>query len=573
MSKNENKSNAISAGSEEITGSKILKGVYKKPTASVQIPKKITVNFEDDVTKIIFQTHFIYKEATPKKDTPHFTLVVKLNGKEVSRSTWSDPDVYNKFEEHEGFLQVEIDLKKFYLRGDEQLNFEIHLECYLEEQPWGGGAIKETASAYDFGNVIVNLGSYTPPVPEPEISLKVFPTHSPGDDKSGYVNTDWGEPYRLELNLNNKTDFTLKKPGSFELFENGVRYETATLGENLDSKQTVIVLTVKKAKTKATWEIQKDNSQENKNTPDYFEWYEDIGGGEFGIKKKNQIYKYYTIGYVEASNAGPWDLETEKISVNVRVPDYKIEAMNVHNKVKGVKDFSDFFNIIGALVSLVEGLKSAGKIAVAEELAKLAARLRVVFATILFFEITIGSYYISLEAANVMASMKIVMDDPPSYDKNYKKIIKLGLGRLPRHKNKIISNFLTFSYDLNSIGKILNACVITKNRYGSAKLKSDHLFSKKQFLRLITYKHMLKLKIKNISKTFLKFANLVSRTKLLKYSPKHIMYKLKIAGFTVRQIRTLEKLNKKIMSKKSRFEIALRNLSKSFKKFGDLYDT
>lgn len=285
----EEKSTAISAGSEEITGSKIVRGIYKKPAASVQIPKKITVNLDDDITDLIFQTHFYYKEATTKKDKPHFTLVVKLNGKEVERAVWSDPDVYYEFEEHEGFLQVEINLKKYYLQGEKRLEFELHLECWLEEQEWKGGEIKETASAYDSGKIIVNLGSYTPPGPEPEISLKVFPTHSPGDDMYSYVNADWGEPYRLELSLNNKTDFVLKKSSSFELFEDRIKRETATLGKDLGPKQRTIVQTVKKAKTKATWEIQKDNSQENKNTPDYFEWYKDVGGGKFDKKLNNNI--------------------------------------------------------------------------------------------------------------------------------------------------------------------------------------------------------------------------------------------------------------------------------------------
>ncbi len=569
----EEKSTVISAGEEEITGSKIIKGVYEKPAARVQILKKITINLEDNVTKIGFQTHFNYKEATINKDTPHFTLVVKLNNKEVGRATWSDPDVYNKFEEHEGFLQVEVDLEKFYLQGEKRLEFEIYLECWLEEQPWKGGPVKKTVSAYDFGKTIVNLGSYTPPGPEPEISLKIFPTHSPGEDKANYINADWGEPYRLELSLNNKTDFVLKKSSSFELFEDRVKRETATLGKDLDSKQKTIVKTVKKAKTKATWEIQKDNSQENKNTPDYFEWYGDMGSGRFYVSQKNHIYKYYATGYVEASNAGPWDLKTEEISVNVRVPDYKIEAMNVYNKVKTVKDVSDLLDIISAIAGLVESVRTAATINAAEiatRLGRILHILKAALGAILFLEISLGAFLISRDAEGITNTMKTVMDDPPKFDSKYKQLLKVKSCKKHNNKNKFIRNYFSLADNFSSVKNLIYVCIKTKNRYWSAKRVLEKEYARLQLKNLHRHKRVLYNKLVKIS---LYLGTLVNQTvgENIKRPSKNSMLKLKEAGIPNKKIKILSKLIKNLAKHKQKLTAAMKDLSLAIKQFGETY--
>ncbi|MBI2041301.1 MAG: hypothetical protein HYT16_04330 [DPANN group archaeon] len=267
-------------GKQTISGAKSPSGAYKNPNAEVEIyDKNLQIDVPKGTSKIILKSLFEYEEATTKKDTPNFLFVLKKDGKVFAKKLWSDPDIFYKFEEFSGELTIEIDLQKFYSEDEKvKLNFSAHLECWLEESSWKQNAPqKKTASASGDADLEFDLPKVKFPGATPEISLDIFPTHSPGKDlKTTDINTDWGQPYFLKLNLDNKSNNQLVS-GGFDLFEDNKKIKSASLEKPLDSKWKTLVI----SEDGATWVLIKGLKKEGG-----FDWYEGDILGKFKEKNK-----------------------------------------------------------------------------------------------------------------------------------------------------------------------------------------------------------------------------------------------------------------------------------------------
>src|SRR3989338_383997 len=453
----------IILGKQTISGTKSASGAYKNPNASVEISdKNFSIDVPKGISKIILKSLFEYEEATTKKDTPNFLFVLKQNEKEIKKVLWSDPDIFYKFEEFSGELIIEIDLQKFYSEDEKvKLDFSAHLECWLEESSWKPNAPqKKTASASGDADLEFGLPKVRFPGAAPEISLEISPTHSPGKDlKNVDANTDWGNPIFFNLWLDNKTNNTINI-GNFTLVEDGKNIKDANLKEELKSKHKTIVVSETGSSGAATWIVIKN-----------WKWYKNIGSGKFGIKQQNQIYKYFTKGKTVDEFGFSFDLKTDELSVNVRVPDYKIEAMNTYNFVIDVQNWLNGSTAIGLAVAYPPLL---------------------VPATIAGAALLITSLITSGEFESTKIHFKNIMDDPPQVDKNYNKLF-LFKSRRSNKKTKLI--------DLhNKISKLIEAIIITSNRRWTAKMRRDETAVKKHERLRLYYLFKLKESLRTTSK-------------------------------------------------------------------------
>lgn len=152
-------------------------------------------------------------------------------------------------------------------------------------------------------------------------------------------------------------------------------------------------------------------------------------------------------------------LKTNKISVNVRVPDYKINAMDTYNWVVGAEilgvGLSAVLFVALALLSKggTKGTVSRGAVS------------------------ALSAVAIKELARQVKTELKIVMDDPPACDRKYKNIyiapqlksinagVKISLGRA-RH----IAEFKAAAEKFVILSK---AARITNNRLWTARIRKD----------------------------------------------------------------------------------------------------
>lgn len=550
-------------GEETVSGTKSAAGVYRNPKADAKVySDKFVLNPEKGATKIILLVPFSYEEATLKKDSPNFLFVLKKDGKEFGKDFWSNSDVFNREEEHSGELKIEIDLKKFYSDEKEvKLEFQIHLECWLDESSWKHGAPKQKAvSDSADGNLEINLQKSRPPGEEPEISLDILPTHSPGKDLKGMINADWGNPYFLKLNLNNKSNNNLID-GKFRLFEDEIGIKDANLKMRLKSKYITVII----SEDGATWFLIKDKKKNGG-----FDWYENSGGEKFRLKKTwNKIYKYYSTGNVADEFNFSSDLKTDEISVNVRPPDYKVNSMNLYNQVVDVKSISDELDVIssvvggGGIIDILLKLLAKETVAAAEDLA-----------TAWGIEIAIGAYLISNQADEVLISLKESMDDPPTPIKKYanaksgkSKEIRNGLSAIKGGKKKNISKIVS---SMNSINYILASHDAETGKYWKAKLRSNRASAIKHHGRLLVCRKNLRLKIKEASKHALIFSNYLRKVRIKKISGSD-RKNLREARLTQKEMKALIKVNTYMKRNKKKIESIFMKLSKSFKNFGESY--
>src|SRR3989338_8302598 len=166
----------IVLGELEISGSKIVHKRLSVPKTSARIfNKNITIYPALDVRKIIFRVPIKYKEATTKQDTPNFLFALRQNVREIKKVQVTDEDVYAKYEELFSLLDIKVDLEKY---NYENLEFDAHLECWLETRKWKAEAYApyENLSAEENINIKIEFSA-------PELSLEIFPTHSPGKDR------------------------------------------------------------------------------------------------------------------------------------------------------------------------------------------------------------------------------------------------------------------------------------------------------------------------------------------------------------------------------------------------------
>ena len=439
-------------GELEISGSKIVHKRLSEPKASIKIFNKNFIIYPaPDVRKIIFRVPIKYKEATTKQDTPNFSFALKQNGKEIKKVQITDEDVYAKYEEIFSLLDIEIDLEKYNYKN---LEFDAQLECWLEARKWKAEAYApyENLSAEENIKIKINFDA-------PELSLEIFPTHSPGKDLKSHINTDWGNPYFLNLHLNNKTDETIETPGGFSMFENYNFLKDATLKENLAPKQNTIIISDKNKHGAATWILEKG--------PEDWSWYEQDkkDKNKFTPKKElNKIYRYYATGDLKSEYVHWENLESNHLLVNVRVPDYKIKALDVYNLAVDLKDAGDYLLLaLGAeLIALLRFLPAH---AVSGGVAGLIAAF--------LSGKTIGDW-----ADEVEKELNKQMDDPPVFDKNYKVRVLLGanterkLKNLKKIKNEKLAQFL---FNSKSFVEYSKAARISNNRLFSAKMKLDRI--------------------------------------------------------------------------------------------------
>jgi len=433
----------IILGKQTISGTKSASGAYKNPNAKVEIyDKNLSIDVPKGTSKLILKSLFEYEEATTKKDIPNFLFALKdKNGKVFAKKSWSDPDIFYKFEEFSGELIIEIDLQKFY--SD-------------EESSWKPNAPrKKTASASGDADLEFGLPKVVFPGAPPEINLDIFPTHSPGKDlKNVDVNADWGQPYFLKVNLDNKSNNQVVS-GGFDLFEDNKKIKSASLEKPLDSKWKTLVI----SEDGATWVLIKG--------PKDWTWYEDDVLGKFKLKSRtNKIYSYFVTGKTIDEFGFKFDLKTDELSANVRVPDYKIKAMDTYNWVVGAEwSGLGLTAVLFAALALLSkgGIKSTatrGTVAVLS-----GAALREL-------------------ARQVKTELKTVMDDPPTQDGQYKKIYiapqtkraSTTVGMKFRRINSIVE----FKSAAEQFLRLSKAVRITNNRLWTAKIKKNRRVIKAQ---------------------------------------------------------------------------------------------
>src|SRR3989344_3004895 len=546
----------IILGKQTISGTKSASGAYKNPNAKVEIyDKNLSIDVPKGTSKLILKSLFEYEEATTKKDIPNFLFALKdKNGKVFAKKSWSDPDIFYKFEEFSGELTIEIDLQDFYSEDEKvKLNFSAHLECWLEESSWKPNAPqKRTTSAFGDADLEFGLPKVVFPGAEPEINLDILPTHSPGKDlKTVDINTDWGNPYFLKLNLNNKSKNQIVS-GGFDLFEDTKKIKSASLEKPLDSKWKTLVV----SEDGATWVLIKG--------PKDWVWYKK-SGDEFKIKKENQIYKYFASGKTIDEFGFKFDLETENISVNVRVPDYKKNAMDTYNKVKAVKTAADIFSLIFG----IGGGKSLWDFA--KDLKTIGFSIKGIATLVLSLEIAIGAWLISGEASEVLDVMKQVMDDPPEINarRHGRAFQRKNLSNF-KSRSKIINNSVAIANMLGAISTNLNRSKLANDAYWSARLKSNLSRAKTYSQKLAVCDRDVDFNTKQAAKQILILSKKINKLKPHRLSNSDLK-KIKNLGFTEKQILVIKKISSYVYKNKRKLTNVFSSLAISLKQFGKSY--
>lgn len=522
----------IVLGEGTISGSKIVRRRLSEPKLEVNFyDRNLVIYPAPDVKKIIFRILIRYKEATTKQDIPNFLFSLKRDGKIIKEILVSDPDLYSKYEEFFSLLDIEIDLEKYDYKN---LEFDAHLEAWLDLRKWKAEAYAkyETLSAEADTSIKIDFDA-------PELNLEIFPTHSPGKDLKNHINTDWGNPFFLNLHLNNKTNKTVEPPGNFSLFENYNYLKDATLKGNLPPKLKTIII----SEGNVTWILEKG--------PKDFAWYRANKNGEFEIIKTNQIYGYYATGDLHSKNINWKNLESNHLLVNVRVPDYKLKAMKVYNDVKNVKAVSDLLNISNDLAELGKLLSVAGLATIASKVSKWASA----FAIILTLEIEFGTAWISNEAQQILSTMKQVMDDPPQLAADYK-----------RSKSVLHHTEKSFRGIIN----IIELCGLSNNKYWTAKLKGNQKYALLHLKDLRRNKRILNSEIKLVTSYVTKLTKKLGKVKTVKPSKKNIG-ELRKLSLSSKQVSVMRRINKKVSEHKGKLLVALKNMNKSLKLFGEAY--
>ena len=541
-------------GKQTISGTKSASGAYKNPNAKVEIyNKNLSIDVPFGTSKIVLKSLFEYEEATTKKDVPNFLFVLKKDGIEFARKLWSDADIFYKFEEHDGELTIETDLQKFYSDDEKvKLNFSARLECWLDESSWKPNAPqKKTSSASGDADLEFTLPKVKFPGVSPEINLEIFPTRSPGKDLKNYINADWGQPYFLKVNLNNRSNNHITF-GGFNLFEDNKKIKSASLEKPLDSKWKTIVI----SEDGATWVLIKG--------PRDWVWYKK-SGDEFKIKKENQVYEYFVAGKTIDEFGFKFDLETEKISVNVRVPDYKKNAMDTYNKVKAVKTAADIFSLIFG----IGGGKSLWDFA--KDLKTIGFSIKGIATLVLSLEIAIGAWLISGEASEVLDVMKQVMDDPPEINarRHGRAFQRKNLSNF-KSRSKIINNSVAIANMLGAISTNLNRSKLANDAYWSARLKSNLSRAKTYSQKLAVCDRDVDFNTKQAAKQILILSKKINKLKPHRLSNSDLK-KIKNLGFTEKQILVIKKISSYVYKNKRKLTNVFSSLAISLKQFGKSY--
>ncbi|MBI4095574.1 MAG: hypothetical protein HY438_01800 [DPANN group archaeon] len=513
----------IVLGELEISGLKIVRKRLSLPEASIRIFNKNVIIYPAlDVKKIILRTIIKYKEATTKWGEPNFYFSVEQNGKIIKESEAIQKDIYAHFDELSSLLDIEIDLEKYNYKN---IELNAFLKCWLETRSWKAepNEKSEIISAETETKIKINFDA-------PEISLDIFPTHSPGKDlKTVDANADWGNPYFLNLHLNNKTSEIIETPGSFNLFENNKNIKDAVIKENLAPEQKTMIISDKAKYGTATWILEKG--------PEDWSWYEQDkkDKNKFAPKKElNKIYKYYATGDLKSETSHWENLESNHLIVNVRMPDYKLKALDVYNAVIGVKDlWNEFVAILG-----VTG--GPGSIKDAVDALKVG-KWKLGFAALVWaVELVLGTEAINKNADDVLSELMWAMNDPPELVKNYKILEKVKINKRR-----------DLSATMFNISNLLKVCRLTNYKYWTARLKSDEKTSKKQSVALRKHKIMLSRDLYSLEKQIAAFSNHTERVKTLS---KYDLSDLRAARVSNKQVTLLKKINYFVIKNEKTFK-------------------
>lgn len=568
---------SIVLGTELITGKKSdVHGRLSEPVAKIDLIKKnITISPEGDVGKIVFLANIKYQEATEKEDVPNFSLEIFEGDKLLGKENWRAPeDTFVKYDEYATSISVTVDLEK--LRG-KTISLRANLRCWLEESSWtpkGGG--EETVSAEDKVNLSLIIPIIKDPGPNPLIvSFSVVGRGLYEDEEpKNYEQQNIGKEYNPIVSVMNYTN-NLIKYGDFTIYEDNTAVLNFGLGKD-------------KVKPGGSTDIIQ-----------YFckvwTWYTTRSDGKLSVSDKADRKFIYELHYCLLDEYG-WeyggtvDSPKKKLTIVVSVPEYKLAALDVYNDSFDVEDASGWVELAGAAATCAAAGMAMGSVVapgVGTALGGIIGFLAGFISAALFYKISSES--IEKAARELRVEMKKLVDDPPTFDKNYKKliVIKPKKVKLPKPKNKhekIIFEIANLNTSIVANSKAMRK---TASRIWTAKLKKDKVILKKQTKAFRKYQATLRRNLKSLADRYVKIAAefkkakceikrkdaIVLRDKIATEGlPKEVKKELRKKGFSRKRInilenrlKTLDLRNLKPAETYLRFSRDLLNLRKALK--------
>ena len=488
MAKRTTRTEQINLGNELITSKKTdSRGRLIEPTAEViPISDNIKLTLDGDVGAADFAVNAKYQEATQKEDAAYFLLEISdaNNNKLIGKDLKNSEDKPARYQEFETLLDVKVGLENY---AGKTLKLRAHLKCWLEESEWtprGGG--EEKVSDEKFIDITLVVPEIRPPQQDPIVSLNVVGRGlAEGEEPKNYEQHDIGKEYRIVSLVRNATGNKLIY-GELELYENNNRATPDPPFKEMAGG--VQPITIKRSQDWSWYKIEED--------------------GRLTItdkKDRNFIYKlvYYLRDEYGFDFRNTIDKPLEKVKIVISIPQYKSDAVEVYNWSFDEERNAKWAELALALALAALGVATAWPGLVIASVIKggaAGAGFGIGGAIATWF----AGKTVSELAQELRAKLKKLIDDPPRFDKNYKKVIKISRKAMafPKTTDRVKRNIHNIINSKMNICSEIDALLTTASRAWSAHHAKNSAVFKKQTVALKRFEVKLNKDIVHLANSF-----------------------------------------------------------------------